>query len=216
MTITLRVRKASFVMQCIWWYDTDQNERSPDHICGFVLFTYVFWCAVCGMLGVLLPATEATEVEDGSFQAEIVLQRSCRNLWKKGREKTRLWVRFLQKQKQHNVWGQHVGVSMDTHQYPSFIPLFIEEQQSKKLAVSSWYEGVSDLFSWEYLPPHPTSNIHLFVTKRLKHRTSKFWLQLEWSPGAECSYIVKNKSPVQGQLGLVSQAFSWLYLLISF
>lgn len=36
-------------------YDTDQNERNPDDTCGFVLFTYIFWCAVCGMPGVLLP-----------------------------------------------------------------------------------------------------------------------------------------------------------------
>lgn len=65
-------------MQCIWWYDTDQNVWSLDDICGFVLFTYIFWCVVCCMPAVLLPG--ATEVEDGSLQAEIVLQRSCRNL----------------------------------------------------------------------------------------------------------------------------------------
>lgn len=95
-TTSLRVRKASlFVTQHIWWCDSDQNKWSPDHIRGFVLFTYVFWCAVCGMPGVLLP--EGTGAADGSFQAEIVLQRSCRNLRRKGREKMRLQVQLLQK-----------------------------------------------------------------------------------------------------------------------
>ena len=89
MTITLKVRKASLlVTQCIWWHNTDQNEWGPDHMYVFVLFTYIFWCAVCGMPGVLLPG--ATEAEDGSFQAETVLQRTCRNLWTKDKEKTRL------------------------------------------------------------------------------------------------------------------------------
>lgn len=51
---------------------------------------------VCSLWDAWCPSSRRTEAEDGSFQPEIVLQRSCRNLWRKGREKMRLWVQLLQ------------------------------------------------------------------------------------------------------------------------
>lgn len=82
MTITLRVRRASLFVSASGGM-TLIRMSGAQITYVFLSFTYIFWCAVCGMPGVL---PGATEVEDGSFHAEIVLQRSCRYLWRKGRE----------------------------------------------------------------------------------------------------------------------------------